>query len=511
MGKIRNQKTGMEVSSFTPDLSKNMSNQKLPDDHNKTPINGAGVVNLIRVKDKLYVLTTGKINPEHGAYETTLAIGGGFNYLGNGNKNTFQTAINASIKFKHPSLDEIDINSKILGKGVVGYCEKWGNMQYATLIREFEAENVKDAIAMAKQFGDGFGLYDFDDIVKSARLTYLGAEIHQSKEQKVSENKTHKYNNLVLDETDPAKYKEVVVFDDMAAVQVDNILKMPKNVYIFDFDGTVLNGHTQGIDIHNEKNRDKHNQIKDMYDHPEKYINQSFFEFIDKNYDRIKSGDMHIMFATAGPIKNPIYMVNEGYKQWCEENNKEEPRFILDESHVVGAGSEITNADGTKRILEIKDISASLGGDAKKVVLEEVKRRCKEISSNDNLSYYFFDDELKNNETAVIQGINVYCPESSSNYAKQIIRDNLKLRAVDPDTELYQWKQFDGFEHKTSLLKINFNDVTKEVEKGNTKDFVVPLKVAQEYSQTKTSSLSPFYDQQQMMGLSETTQSLAYG
>lgn len=127
-----NKHSGMKVSTFKPDYEQSLTNQQFPGD--EVPLNGAGIITLLKVKNsnKLLVLASGKLNPCNNNFENSLALGGGFKFLKNGLNSSFAEAINAAIEFKapgYPLLSENDVN--LSSTGLVGFCEKWGNMQYA--------------------------------------------------------------------------------------------------------------------------------------------------------------------------------------------------------------------------------------------------------------------------------------------------------------------------------------------------------------------------------------------
>ncbi|QDP73261.1 hypothetical protein FOG18_12160 [Legionella israelensis] len=224
-----NSHSGMKVSTFNPDYEQSLANQKFPGD--EVPLNGAGIITLLKVKnsDKLLVLASGKLNPSNKNFENSLALGGGFKFLKNGLNSSFTEAINASIEFKAPAYPLLSENDSNLSSiGLVGFCEQWGKMQYATLHRTIEIETKEDAKKLVEAINlkneelgksDRFGVYYLDDVLRAAYVTYEMEENTELKGQKIQESSIT-VKNLATGEC----HEKFVIFDDLATAALNKLI-----------------------------------------------------------------------------------------------------------------------------------------------------------------------------------------------------------------------------------------------------------------------------------------------
>ncbi|WP_454784292.1 hypothetical protein [Legionella sp. WA2024007413] len=226
---LTNTHSGMKVSTFKPDYKQSLANQKFPGD--EIPLNGAGIITIIKVKnnDKLLVLASGKLNPATNNFENSLALGGGFKFLKDGINSSFFTAVNAAIQFKAPAYPLLDENdSNLSSVGLVGYCEQWANMQYATLYRVIEIGTKEEAIKLVESINqkneelgknDRFGIYSLDDIFRVAYITYEMEEDNELKGQKIKEA-----GILIKNLATGQKHDKFVIFDDLATAALNKLI-----------------------------------------------------------------------------------------------------------------------------------------------------------------------------------------------------------------------------------------------------------------------------------------------
>lgn len=232
---LHNSHTKMTVSTFNPKVTSALSSQTLPEGHPgaNIPLNGAGIITIINIKNsgKKLVLASGKLNPQHGNFENSLALGGGFKFLNGGIEgNTFTTAINASIQFKAPTYPSLE-EGQIAPVALVGYCKEWGDMQYATLHRFIDVETIDEAITLVKKINennktlgkpDSFGLYPLDDVLKSAKLT------HQLSENNKAKGDAIQTAGLIITDLVSGENRErFVIFDDLATAALKKLILQP--------------------------------------------------------------------------------------------------------------------------------------------------------------------------------------------------------------------------------------------------------------------------------------------
>lgn len=226
---LLNTHSGMKVSSFKPNYEQSLANQKFPGD--EVPLNGAGLITILKIKNnnKLLVLASGKVNPANNNFENSLALGGGFKFLKEGTNSSFATAINAAIQFKAPAYPLLNENdSNLAPTALVGFCEQWGNMQYATLYRIIEVETQEEAKKLVEAINqkneelgknDRFGLYYLTEILRSAYATYEMEEDNGLKGQKIQEAGII-VKNLVTGQ----KHEKFVIFDDLATAALNKLI-----------------------------------------------------------------------------------------------------------------------------------------------------------------------------------------------------------------------------------------------------------------------------------------------
>ena len=253
---LRNTHSGMTVQAFEVDLQKNLSAQEFPG--KEIPLNGAGIITIIKIKNSNELLTPafGKLNPVTNNFENTLAVGGGFKFLKGGIENTFMTALNAAIQFKAPGLSEVDNN--VAPEALVGFCKDWGNMQYATLYRVIEVETKEDAVNLVKKINqtneekgktDRFGLYNLNDVTKSAGLTSPLEENNKTKGDAI-ERAGLVITNLLNNE----EINRFIVFDDLATDALNKlILTNAKKAQMTDAKLVALNFGAFAADTQPEK------------------------------------------------------------------------------------------------------------------------------------------------------------------------------------------------------------------------------------------------------------------
>lgn len=228
LNSLTNRHSEMVVSIFNPDFTKTLAEQKFPG--NEVKLNGAGIMTILTVKNsnEQLILTLGKLNPETNNFENSLALGGGFKFLPGGIEgNTFAPAINASINFKAPAYPSFD-QGTIAPTALVGFCAKWGNMQYATLHRFIEVDTTEDAVKLVSAINqknielgkpDRLALVSLTEAIMSAQLTSLLPENNKTKGDAI-EHAGLVVTDLVSDE----QHARFVIFDDLAADALNKLI-----------------------------------------------------------------------------------------------------------------------------------------------------------------------------------------------------------------------------------------------------------------------------------------------